>query len=218
MPGADDPSEHKRELRGRLRERRRRLGASEVASARESAERHAPIAGLRTVAGYLATEGEIPVDGILLRALRDGASVLLPRMRADGGIDFVALDGKSAATVLASVADGVTPPGFSLGRGGILEPSGPAVDPSRVALPAAVLLPAVALDRAGRRLGRGGGAYDRVLGGLRDLGWRAIGVCHSAHLLERVPSEPHDAPVDALLTDLGLFEVARPAPRQGDLD
>jgi 5-formyltetrahydrofolate cyclo-ligase len=72
-----------------------------------------------------------------------------------------------------------------------------------------VLTPAVALDRTGGRLGRGGGDYDRLLPALRARGWTIVGVCHAAQVQERLPLEAHDAPVDAILTDDGLLVPTR---------
>jgi 5-formyltetrahydrofolate cyclo-ligase len=61
-----------------------------------------------------------------------------------------------------------------------------------------VLVPALAADRAGHRLGRGGGSYDRVLHRLRP-GALAIAVVHADELLARVPVEAHDRSVSAVL-------------------
>jgi 5-formyltetrahydrofolate cyclo-ligase len=69
-----------------------------------------------------------------------------------------------------------------------------------VALEAAdvVLVPALAADRAGHRLGRGGGSYDRALQRVRP-GALAIAVVHAHELLDRVPAEPHDRRVSAVM-------------------
>lgn len=65
-----------------------------------------------------------------------------------------------------------------------------------------VLVPGVAFDFAGRRLGRGGGFYDRLLADAR-LRARRVGVCFACQLVEQVPVEPHDQRVDALITEAG---------------
>jgi 5-formyltetrahydrofolate cyclo-ligase len=69
-----------------------------------------------------------------------------------------------------------------------------------------VLVPGVAFDSAGGRLGRGGGFYDRFLAtpGLRA---RRIAVCFACQVVDRVPVEPHDAEVDAIVTEDGWIEV-----------
>ncbi|MFM8412076.1 MAG: 5-formyltetrahydrofolate cyclo-ligase [Alphaproteobacteria bacterium] len=208
MAGTENPSERKRAIRARLRERRRAIDPARASAAARSAGRHLDLRGIATLLGYLATDGEMPVDGLLGAALEAGATILLPRMRGDGGIDLVVLPSTTAASDLSELAAGRTPPGFTRGRGGIAEPAGPARDPAAASRPAMALVPAVALDLSGNRLGRGGGAYDRVLGRLRELGWRTIGVCHAAHLEEDLPTEPHDVKVDAVLTEDALREVA----------
>lgn len=210
MTTAATPAERKREIRARLREQRRSLGPGDAPAAGRTLEALLRVDGVRTVLGYLATEGEIPVDGLLRSALRGGATVLLPRMRLDAALDLVELPHASGASDLSEIAAGRRPAGFTRGRGGIAEPGGPARDPGDLDLPALALVPAVALDRRGHRLGRGAGAYDRLLGRLRDLGWRTIAVCHAAHVLEDLPVEPHDQPVDAILTEQGLLEATVP--------
>jgi molybdopterin-guanine dinucleotide biosynthesis protein A len=72
----------------------------------------------------------------------------------------------------------------------------------------------VAADRAGGRLGRGGGHYDRLLPLLRARGWRVVGVAHAAHLLDELPAEAHDARLDRVLSESGWLEIAahRPPP------
>ncbi|MGH8048823.1 MAG: 5-formyltetrahydrofolate cyclo-ligase [Chthoniobacterales bacterium] len=71
---------------------------------------------------------------------------------------------------------------------------------------AAVLVPGVAFDRAGARLGRGGGFYDRLLGD-PALTARRVAVCFACQLVDRVPVEPHDAEVDAIVTEGGWIEM-----------
>ena len=215
MPGDRRPSDGKRDLRARLRSRRRALDPADVAASGRAVERLLDGSRARTVVGYLASEGEVPVDGILSAALLSGARVLLPRVRADRGLDLVELSAAAGPGDLAALVAGDLPPAFARGPGGIPEPKGPACEPEDLPLPAWVLVPSVALDLAGHRLGRGGGSYDRALGRLRRLGWRTIGVCHASHLLEALPREGHDEPVDAVLTEEGLLEVPRPGDPGG---
>ena len=60
-----------------------------------------------------------------------------------------------------------------------------------------ILVPGVAFDLSGNRLGRGRGFYDRILAEASGI---KCGVCHDFQLLEKIPSEPHDAKVDFILT------------------
>ena len=89
------------------------------------------------------------------------------------------------------------------GAMGIPEPDGscPEEDPAAISL---LLIPGLAFDRMGRRLGQGGGFYDRFLPGTRGL---RVGVCGEAGLVERVPTEPWDEGVDALLTPQAFWIV-----------
>ena len=80
---------------------------------------------------------------------------------------------------------------------GIPEPGGdcPAVERGKIDM---VLVPAVCYDRSRFRLGQGGGYYDRYLSG---YGGATVGLCRDALLLERVPRERHDLPVERVLTE-----------------
>ncbi len=192
MPPALPASTEKSLLRGELRRLRRRLEPASLADAsralRAAAGGCARLPAARTLAGYLANDAELDVAELLAAARARGATTLLPRLRRDGGLDLVdAARGALRAT----------------GPGGLLEPEGPAVDLAAIVHPAVLLAPAVALDRFGRRLGRGGGAYDRLLARLRPSGWWVVGVCHRAHIVEALPEEPHDRRVDAILTEAG---------------
>jgi 5-formyltetrahydrofolate cyclo-ligase len=93
------------------------------------------------------------------------------------------------------------------GAHGTLEPPADAATRISPADAAFVLVPGVAFDRAGGRLGRGGGFYDRLLAHPRFVA-RRIAVCFACQLVERVPVEPHDAEVDEIVTEDGWL-VAR---------
>jgi 5-formyltetrahydrofolate cyclo-ligase len=66
-----------------------------------------------------------------------------------------------------------------------------------------LLVPAVAFTRAGARLGRGGGFYDRLLA-QKGTGTKAWGVCFEMQLVDHLPSEPHDREVDVIVTEFGV--------------
>ena len=67
-------------------------------------------------------------------------------------------------------------------------------------IPDLVLVPGVAFSRAGHRLGRGGGFYDRLLVG-RAKGAMKLGICFALQLLDSIPTEEHDAVLDAVITE-----------------
>jgi len=79
---------------------------------------------------------------------------------------------------------------------------------NEVVEPDLVLLPLLAFDRRGGRLGYGAGHYDRTLERLRAVKpIRAIGLAFAAQEVERVPTGPHDQPLDAILTERAYIEV-----------
>jgi 5-formyltetrahydrofolate cyclo-ligase len=88
----------------------------------------------------------------------------------------------------------------------LLEPTGPAVATERLRDAAAVVVPALAVDRAGHRLGRGGGFYDRALAAVEIP---TVAVVFDDELMDELPVEPHDVPVGAVLTPRG---GVRPLP------
>lgn len=85
------------------------------------------------------------------------------------------------------------------GPHGVRTPTGDPIDPNTLDL---VLVPGLAFDLAGRRLGRGGGFYDRFLAEL-PAATTLVGVCFEAQLVDRVPTDPHDARVRMLITESG---------------
>ena len=81
----------------------------------------------------------------------------------------------------------------------IAEPVGDAIDPATLD---AVIVPGVAFDCHCNRMGRGKGFYDRLLSS-GDL--YTIGVCHDCQLLDEIPCEPHDRPLDCIITPTHIF-------------
>ena len=144
---------------------------------------------LGPVAAYVSV-GTEPGTGPLLRALA-GRDVLLPVLLPDGDLDW----GRAGDGVVA-------------GPHGLLEPCGPRLGREAVGRCATVVVPALAVDRTGTRLGRGGGSYDRALA--RCTGW-VVALLHDGEAVTALPGEPHDRPVSAFLTPgRGLVEVDRP--------
>lgn len=180
-------------LRTRLLARRRELAAGERAAVAEALARHAGelAAAGATVAAYVSVGSE-PGTGPLLDALRArGVRVLLPVLLADNDLDWAEYAG---------------PGGLAPAGRGLLEPVGPRLGPQAVTEAAVVLLPGLAVDRSGLRLGRGGGSYDRVLARLARAGARPVlaVLLYEHELLERVPAEPHDRPVDLAVLPSGV--------------
>lgn len=113
-----------------------------------------------------------------------GAHVLLPVSPARGPLGWADFAGD---------AD------LQPGRFGILVPSAPAGAAERISDADLVLVPAVAVDRSGNRLGRGGGYYDRSLALVRP-GTRILAILDPEDVLDHVPVEPHDHAVHGVVT------------------
>ncbi|MEU4179838.1 5-formyltetrahydrofolate cyclo-ligase [Streptomyces sp. NPDC026589] len=155
------------------------------------------LADARTVAAYVSV-GREPGTRALLEALRGrGVRVLLPVLLADNDLDWAAYEGPEHL--------------LPAGRG-LLEPDGPRLGPAAVLEAEAVLLPGLAVDGAGMRLGRGGGSYDRVLARLTAAGAHPslVVLLYDDEVVARVPSEPHDHPVDAVVTPAGARRFVNP--------
>jgi 5-formyltetrahydrofolate cyclo-ligase len=94
---------------------------------------------------------------------------------------------------------------LTAGRLGIAEPTGPRLSPRALADAELVIVPALAVDRAGIRLGRGGGYYDRALA---DVTTSTVAIVYDTELLDHVPAEPHDHRIDAVLRPAGLSSLS----------
>jgi 5-formyltetrahydrofolate cyclo-ligase len=88
-------------------------------------------------------------------------------------------------------------------RMGLLEPDGRPLGLDAIGLADAVLVPGVAVDRDGMRMGRGGGCYDRVLGRVAPGTFVCL-LLNSEEVLDEVPHEDHDRRVGAVATELGI--------------
>ncbi len=142
------------------------------------------------VLAYASFGTELRTDGLLRRVLADGKALLLPRVER-GGLGLYGV---------RDLAGDLEP-----GTWGIREPKPdhcPTTEPSGVGF---ALIPGVAFDREARRLGYGGGFYDRLLaGGLREDTLRVSGA-FEVQVVDEVPTDPHDAPVDVVVTERGIY-------------
>ncbi|WP_308014786.1 5-formyltetrahydrofolate cyclo-ligase [Nocardia coffeae] len=136
------------------------------------------------VAAYVPVHGE-PGSVAMLDALRTaGARVLLPVTGPPGPLDWAEYTGRAA---------------LHRGRYGLLEPTGPHLSPAAITRAATILIPALAVDRRGVRLGRGAGYYDRTLPAARSDA-RLIAIVRDEELLDQLPEEPHDRRMGWALT------------------
>jgi 5-formyltetrahydrofolate cyclo-ligase len=181
-----DLAERKRALRRLIRERARQAVSDDTAavSARlcEHLRPESVWRASRRILAFLPMGGEPDVRPLLEEALAEGKHLALPRFNASRGEYEICL-----APSLA---------GLDPGHFGILEPGAgcPVFRPEWLDF---VLVPGLAYDRMGRRLGRGKGYFDRLLAGVQG---HKCGVAFDWQVIEEVPAGPYDIGVDSLLT------------------
>jgi 5-formyltetrahydrofolate cyclo-ligase len=186
VSGADDVGSQKRDLRALVRAARDALPAEtrEALGARV-AERLFSVPGFvdaGTVLAFSSFGSEVPTAPILDRLHRQGRRVALPRVRAE-----------------AMEARGYRPGDpMTVARFGALEP----VEGERLAPEEfdAVIVPGLAFDRQGFRVGYGGGHFDRFLERVRADAL-TVGICFAIQLVDRIPTEAHDIAVRWVVTD-----------------
>lgn len=153
------------------------------------------------IAAYIAADGEIDPAALIRRALRDGKRIYLPQLLAGNRLAFREYRAGDR---------------LHRNRFGIPEPR----DTRRVALSEldVVLLPLVAFDRRGNRLGMGGGFYDRTFAGLRRRGRgnavpRLVGLAHGFQQVAGLAQQDWDVPLDDVVTERGWIAARRPVSR-----
>jgi len=180
----------KSDLRREARAHRAVLARTDIARA---LAKHAPalkIAPGKVVGGYHALADEADPALLLARLAEQGCVIAFPRVV-----------GKQAPLEFHRVPAGevLTPGSF-----GIREP----LSHWPVATPSVLLVPLLAFDAAGHRLGYGGGFYDRTLFALKSgpplEHTRAIGIAYAGQERASLPREAHDMALDAILTEQGL--------------
>ncbi|WNV76369.1 5-formyltetrahydrofolate cyclo-ligase [Geodermatophilus sp. DSM 44513] len=192
MDPADDVIEAKVALRTRFLAQRdaRPAGERAAAGASVAAALLRGLAGTRTLAAFVPdpTEpgaGRLPAAFTQLRA-----RVLLPVVPSGGTELTWAVDTGRLAP----------------GRYGLLEPVGPRLGPTAIGTAEVVVVPAVAVDRTGVRLGRGGGWYDRALRHVRPDA-RLVALVFDDELVDELPVEPHDQRVTDVVTPAGGWQA-----------
>jgi 5-formyltetrahydrofolate cyclo-ligase len=187
------PTPSKAELRARILSARRAAPAAEHDADAQALAAHLPtlVEAGQTVCAYVPVGSE-PGSAAMLDTLSAlGVRVLLPVAREDPAAVPLPLSwGEYRVDVLVEA------------RYGLLEPPPPWLPADTVATAALVLVPALAVDRIGTRLGRGAGFYDRTLR-LADPAARLTAVVRDDELVDRLPAETHDVPMTHALTPRG---------------
>lgn len=201
----DGIQDARRRLRREMRVRRSSLPESERAAASRQFARHSALLLRpgRRIALYLPQGGEADPSGIIRRARQRSCTLYLPVVTdyRRHHMRFVRFDAEAR---------------LRLNRHRILEPHPVDAPAIPVRLLDLIVLPLVAFDERGWRLGSGAGFYDRHLRHLRpDRRWRRpklIGLAYEFQCVPTIEPSPWDVPLDAVLTQRGLRTLRRTAP------
>lgn len=197
-PSPANPSAaNKAGLRQQLRERRRQLTSTQQRLAatglcrilsRTPAYRRA-----RVIALYFSRDGELSPHLLARQARRQGKITCYPVLKAGGRLSFRRWNGTAKC---------------QRNRFGIPEPR-PCMGTQAVEKIDLVLMPLVGFDRQGRRLGMGGGFYDRTFAGhgIRARFPVLIGLAHGVQECDRIPADHWDIPLDAIATEARFILV-----------
>ena len=147
-----------------------------------------------TIAAYLPTKSEPPIIEALTRLHKDGHRILVPVVRPGRKLAWVHWD--------PAVEHPLSPMG-------IPEPGGEEQDERAFVDADLRLIPALAFDAGGHRLGQGGGYYDRVIPLLstQQLEEQSIGVVFADEIYEAIPYGQWDAILPVLLTEQGIYRT-----------
>jgi 5-formyltetrahydrofolate cyclo-ligase len=135
-----------------------------------------------TIAAYYSVGTEPDTRGLIFALWKRGSYVVLPVLLPDGDLDWASYEG---------------PESLAPGPRGVLQPVEPVRGIGTIARADVVLVPALAVDVRGRRLGRGGGSYDRALARVGPQ-VPTIALLYDSELLPSVPAEEHDQSVRAV--------------------
>ncbi|WP_341926671.1 5-formyltetrahydrofolate cyclo-ligase [Nocardioides psychrotolerans] len=179
-------------LRDQLLTARRRRPVVEIGQSAQAICAHLlaadPVRRAASVAAYVSVGTEPGTAPLLDALVAAGTRVLLPVLLADGDLDWAAYAGAGS---------------LAAARLGLLEPTGPRLGVDAIATPDVVLVPGLAVDDRGMRMGRGGGSYDRALARV-PVGTFTCVLLFDDEVGRDVPVEPHDRPVAAAVTPSGL--------------
>ena len=174
---------NKQELRKAIRQRKRAMTPEEIESRSQALCRKFlesdDYQKAKTIYGYLPYNQEVRTVPILERALADGKRVAVPKVYGDE-MKFIYLEDLTQVAV---------------GYAGIPEPiaDGPVAQDTD----ALVLMPGLAFDPQGHRIGYGGGFYDKFLS--REPGHKTVALCYEFQMVQHLQTEEFDIPVDTVI-------------------
>ncbi|MGN6326717.1 5-formyltetrahydrofolate cyclo-ligase [Pseudolysinimonas sp.] len=191
---ADEVDSQKRALRAELRERRRARTSTqrEHDSAAITAHLEELVGRLsaRTVTCYLSLPDEPPTRDFVHWAHLQGMRVLLPVSREDGLLDWAPYDGQEEEE------DAL----------GLPAPTTELLGPIAINAADLIVIPAASVDRSGMRMGWGRGYFDKTLGSMEGCP-PVYAVIFDDELVDSVPRDRHDMPVDGVVTPSGITDL-----------
>lgn len=187
------PAESAAGAKQRLRACERRTSREESSASGAAAQQRLlalpELSAAGTVSLYVGHGSEVPTDLLFHELVRRGTRVALPRV----GEDELALRELSDASDLEAGYAGIPEPGTEA----------PTISPKEIDL---FVVPGVRFDRAGGRLGRGGGHFDRLLARARPGAVR-VGLCYASQIVEQVPTDDWDERMDILVAESAVIRV-----------
>lgn len=155
-----------------------------------------PATARPTVAVYAAMRSEVDLDTFILAAFNCGCRVAFPCMQASGARHAMRMRAVSEQEYRSKTVPFINHPVAALEPTAALDARYPVVAPADIGL---IVVPLVAFDARGQRLGYGGGNYDRYLPQISPES-EIVGVAFAAQRIDRVPAEPHDRPLPRIIS------------------
>jgi len=191
----DAAESEKRALRAEIRERRRIRTSTERASAASAITQHlvdlASDLKVRSLSAYLSLPDEPGTRDFVAWACEQDIRVLLPISREDGLLDWAPYDGKDEDVDFL----------------GLPAPTSELLGPIAINDVDLIIIPAAAVDRGGMRMGWGRGYFDKTLGSMEGCP-PVYAVIFDDELVDAVPRERHDQPVNGVVTPSGIISFS----------
>lgn len=175
----------KKELRQLIRLRKQEHAADESAAIIERLKQNEHFAAARTLLLYSALKDEVQTQDLLDELIAQGKRVMLPRVISETDMELRLYTG---------------PQSLQQGAFGIMEPVGEVFnDYEQIDV---AVIPGMAFDAEGHRLGRGKGYYDHFLSHFSPLTSHLykIGICFPWQMVDEVPTDKHDVPMDCVVS------------------
>lgn len=194
-----DNEARRAEIRARMKREREILQGDPAAyagkslAAQAALERQPIFAGAQVLALYYAIKGEVGTELLIRHALENGQAVYLPGILENGAMEFARI---------------MSPLDLAPGPFGTMQPKSEGLGPGKFS-PDLMIVPGLAFDRAGHRLGYGGGYYDRFIA-QRKAPWPLAGLCFAFQLVDEIPAMPWDLRLDYIVDENGCRKVDEP--------